>query len=52
MNEGTQVVENLIFSYRNQDGLMCYTPNSIFAQARATQHGTENVFVEVVPTEE
>ena len=52
MNEGTQILENEIYSYKTKDGLTCYTPNASFAVSRALAHGTENVYVEKVETQE
>jgi hypothetical protein len=52
MNEGTQIIDNTIYSYKTKDGVMCYTPNANFAVSRAITHGTENVYVEKSETEE
>jgi hypothetical protein len=52
MNEGTQIIDNEIYSYKTKDGLTCYTPNASFAVSRAEAHGTENVYVEKLETEE
>jgi hypothetical protein len=52
MNEGTQIIDNAIYSYKTKDGVVCHTPNADFAHSRATAHGTENVYIEKVETEE
>lgn len=52
MNEGTQIIENAIYSYKTKDGLTCYTPNVNFANSRAIAHGTEDVYIEIQKTEE
>lgn len=52
MNEGTQIIDNEIYSYKTKEGLTCYTPNSSFAFSRAQAHGTENVYIEKVESEE
>ena len=51
MNEGTQIIDNTIYSYKTKDGVMCHTPNANFAVSRAITHGTENVYVEQSETE-
>ena len=52
MNEGTQIIDNEIYSYKTKDGLKCYTPNPNFADSRAIFHGTEDVYIEFFKTEE
>ena len=52
MNEGTQIIDNVIYSYKTKEGVMFYTPNANFAVSRATTHGTEDVYAEKVVTEE
>lgn len=52
MNEGTQTIDNAIYSYKTKDGLKCYTPNPGFAQSRSIAHGTEDVYIEMFTTEE
>ena len=52
MNEGTQITENEIYSYKTKEGIVCYTPNANFAHSRSISHGTENVYVEYFSTEE
>jgi hypothetical protein len=52
MNEGTQIIDNTIYSYKTKDGVICHTPNANFAISRANVHGTENVYVEKLETEE
>jgi hypothetical protein len=52
MNEGTQTIDNAIYSYKTKEGLTCYTPNVNFAHSRAIAHGTEDVYVEYTSTEE
>lgn len=52
MNEGTQIIDNVIYSYKTKEGLTCYTPSANFASSRAFAHGTENVYVEHYQTEE
>lgn len=52
MNEGTQIIDNAIYSYKTKDGLTCHTPNADFASSRALTHGTENVYIEQYQTEE
>jgi hypothetical protein len=45
MSEGTQVLDNLIFSYVGKNGIRFYTPNPNLAQARANYYETYNVYV-------
>ena len=52
MNEGTQIIENAIYSYKTKSGIVCYTPNANFAHSRSVAHGTEDVYVEYPQTEE
>ena len=52
MNEGTQILDNVIYSYISKNGVKCYTPNSSFAHSRATTHGTEYVYIIKLSTEE
>ena len=52
MNEGTQIIDNAIYSYKTKDGVTCHTPNANFAHSRSIAHGTENVYVEYASTEE
>jgi hypothetical protein len=52
MNEETQIVENLIYSYITKNNVRCYTPNGIFASTRAVNHETYNVYEELVQKEE
>lgn len=42
----TQVVENLIFFYKTQQGQKLYTSNVELAEVRAKHYGTDNVYVE------
>jgi hypothetical protein len=44
--EGTEVIENHIFYYVDQNGRKYYTPNAVYAELRADFYGTENVYVE------
>ena len=52
MNEGTQIIDNTIYSYKTKDGVTCHTPNASFAISRANAHGTDNVYAEKLETEE
>lgn len=52
MNEGTQIIDNAIYSYKTKDGVICHTPSANFAHSRSIDHGTEDVYVEIIPTEE
>ena len=52
MNEGTQIIDNAIYSYKTKSGLVCHTPNPSFAESRAIAHGTEDVYIEIYKTEE
>jgi hypothetical protein len=46
MNEETTLVENPIYYYYNKDGVKFYTPNLSFAEKRANDFGTDQVFIE------
>lgn len=46
MNEETKIEDNEIYSYKDSDGKLYYTPNQEFASARAYKYGTEKVYVE------
>jgi len=52
MNEETQIIDNAIYSYKTKNGVICHTPNANFAISRANAHGTDNVYVEKLETEE
>jgi len=52
MNEGTQILDNVIYSYTTKNGVTCYTPSSSFAHSRAMTHGTEHVYIVKLSTEE
>lgn len=51
MSEGTQVLDNLIFSYIGKNGVRFYTPNPNLAQARANFYETYSVYVTKVGEE-
>ena len=46
MSEGTEVIENIIFYYVDQNGKKYYTPSVVYAEIRADFYGTKNVYIE------
>jgi|LauGreDrversion4_2_1035121.scaffolds.fasta_scaffold04298_17 hypothetical protein len=46
MSEGTEVIENFIFYYVDQNGRKYYTPSVVYAEIRADFYGTKSVFIE------
>jgi len=52
MNEGTQILDNVIYTYITKNGVTCYTPSSSFAHSRAMANGTEHVYIVKSTTEE
>jgi hypothetical protein len=40
--------ENVLYGYRTDNGALLWTPNVMFAQARATQYGTFEVYLEKI----
>lgn len=45
MSEGTEVLENVIFSYIGKNGVRFYTPNANLAQTRANFYETYSVYI-------
>jgi hypothetical protein len=40
--------ENVLYGYRTDNEVLLWTPNVMFAQVRATQYGTFQVYVEKI----
>lgn len=42
----TEIEENVIYGYRNESGVLLFTPNLEFATIMATKYGTSKIYVE------